>query len=245
MPKSAHSGPLRSVSEAAFPLNNAETSPEKLHDKNPRDFLTISDTSMDTQDESTFRSLSALETPSLGSTFDGETINPDSYGSRDDAANPEAEWIIVGQFDHPLTEATGDGDEVLLEKDTSVLTDAESVDLDFDKQKKFAKIHIQRRLKGIKRYLEDMEFCDLSLQFGTSTTPVHAIMFEMHEGFRARFSGLLGEETGGKGKSTGKTRQLDVYGQVTVPAFAAVINFVYEGQCQVREFLFLFLFWFN
>ncbi|OQV13025.1 hypothetical protein BV898_12683 [Hypsibius exemplaris] len=188
-----------------------------------QDFLTISDTSIDTLERSTFTSRSALETRSLESSMhDGQTINPDSYGSHEEAASAQSEWLIIGQPDHHLA---AEEDDFI---PPSVITDVDSIDLEFDQQKKFAELHIQRRLKCVKRYLEGMAFCDLSLQFGASTTPVHATLFAMHEGFRDRFPGLLHH-----GQPTGKTRHLDVYGDVTVPAFAAIMNFVYDGQCEV------------
>ena len=61
---------MRSVSEAGL------TAPQRKIDS--KDFLTISDTSVETFEQTTFASLSALDTLSLQS-IDNDTLNPESY----------------------------------------------------------------------------------------------------------------------------------------------------------------------
>ena len=191
-----------------------------------QDFVTISDTSVDL---STFdpasndllqSDISVAETLSLMS-LEGQTISPESYTSPDDECGGNARWLFLGQPENILAAEAGN-------TQTSETDEEGNLEIDFDKQKQASVSHGRRRLKQIKRALEEMQLCDMLISFGDSATPVHSLMFSLHDGFHERK--LVGEN----GKSRTQVQQVDVYGDVTVLAFAAIMNYVYDGQCQVR-----------
>lgn len=170
------------------------------------------------------------ETISLKS-LDAVTINPDTYGSPDEDA-PKSEWVLVGQPDSPSKEDL-DADVALIRAASPGSDNGfeERTDLDLDRQKTSAQAHTQRRLKSIKRFLENMELCDLTFSFGKTSTPAHAMMFRIHEGFCERFPHLCVRDVG----VLRAPLQLDLYGEVTATAFRAVMDYIYDGQCEVRR----------
>ncbi|XP_055341123.1 kelch-like protein 1 [Paramacrobiotus metropolitanus] len=169
---------------------------------------------------------STADTISLKS-LDGVTLHPDSYQSPDEKS-VGVNWVLVGQPDSPAKDDT-ETLHVVSQRHDSIFSIAEPPELDLDRQKICSRLHIQKRIKYIKKALESMELCDLSFLFGRSATPAHAMMFKAHSEFCSRFPELCPKNPG----DVKKPLQLDLYGEISPTAFRAVMDYVYEGQSEV------------
>ncbi|GAU90883.1 hypothetical protein RvY_03241 [Ramazzottius varieornatus] len=190
------------------------------------DFVTISDTSADlssleSASDELQSEVSVAETLSL-SAMGRQTISPESYSSPEEENLTNRRWLFLGQPDDIVTA------EVALEAGThSEEEDGGNLGVDFDRQKLASLSHTRRRLQHIKRSLEEMHLCDMLISFGNSATPVHSLMFLLHDGFQKKK--FLSSSSNGSLKAR---TQVDVGGDVTALAFTAIMNYVYDGQCQ-------------